>query len=70
MNITKRLEVLEAKVQAQEPATMDFRIVMVNSDRSIAGVYRLGGAAGLVAVSDEELADFRRNEQGSPGGNT
>jgi len=70
MSMTKRLEALEAVVQAQEPEKMKLIILFVNPDRSIAGAYHFGENGALVPVSDDELENFRRNGQCSPGGNT
>ena len=70
MSMTKRLEALEAAVQAQEPEKMELIILFVNTDRSNAGAYRFGENGTLVPVSEGELANIHRDGQCSPGGNT
>lgn len=60
MNMTKRLEALEAAaVKSAEPEPMDIIRVIVAPDQSIAKALRRGECGTLVPVSEDELADVR-----------
>jgi len=63
MNLTKRLEALEAKVSALVIEPLDIVVVIVAPDRSIVKACRYDANRQLVPVSDDELAEIRRDSQ-------
>jgi len=70
MNMTKRLEALEAAaVKAEGPKKIDIIRVIVALDRSITGAYCRNENGRLVPVSDEKLADIRRQARAEEGSN-
>ena len=63
MNLTKRVEALEAKVNAQIIEPLDIVVVIVAPDRSIVKACRYDANRQLAPVSDGELAEIRRDNQ-------
>ena len=64
MNITKRLEALEAAaVKAEGSEKLDLIRVIVAPDQSIVKALRRGEGGALVPVSEDELADIRRGRE-------
>lgn len=63
MSITKRLEALEARASAQTIEPPDIVIVYISPDRSVFSAVRHSEGGALVPVSDDELAEIRRNAE-------
>lgn len=63
MSLTKRLEALEAKADAKTIEPLEIVRVIVAPDRSILRALRYGAGGVLVPVSDDELAEIRRDNR-------
>lgn len=59
MSLTKRLEVLEAKVNALIIESVDIISVIIAPDRSIARAVRRGEEGEMVNVTPDELEEIR-----------
>lgn len=62
-NIEKRLEALEQASQSTKEPMETIRVVVSPADRQITAAFRRGEGGQLVPVSDDELAEIRRDNQ-------
>ena len=59
-NRAKRVEILEDRLLPQSGVKLDIVRVIINMDNTVADACRRGKNGEYVPVSDEELADIRR----------
>jgi len=59
----KRVEVLEGHLLPHSLVKLDIVRVIVNMDFSVASAFRRGKNMELIPVSDEELAEIRRQNE-------